>query len=1010
MRYFVVGFIASLIAAGAASAQEPAPEREAGSQSAAEPRPAEPRPALVIGGGGLPGPDAVIESRSPNISISLADGNLSFDNGSVRVVIRSSPGGFRPQFYARDAGGLWRMILRAGRQGEEIATAWAWGGAPSPLGYASAQIVRNTADGVDVTLGASWNQQQVTTTISLPAASPHVHITVENALKGRRFVQQMLSSLAFDPGEADPPVEGEKPPEDKRPDFTWAPRLRPQKHDVIGDTAFGSPALIVQKGPCLAALVADVSMLRTNRRMKASLSLDASSALTWLCYGFLDYAPRGEIAHHHQPTMAQELANTTLRYGFYLLLSAQAPPRAGYRAVADFLWKNLPKPDHVAQVALQQKTLSDWCANLCDGVARLVEAPELQFNDSGQHVALAYALALRGREDDRLMQNAAELVKLLTDGQGASRPVFPAAINPADPAQPPPTPPGTPENCFSTSLSSNTGRWLLRWHEAFAGDDDAILQRCKAYADLLLHVQLPSGCVPAWLSADDLLPLEGPLYDRGSASAESAAFFAALYGATNEECYAVGAMAALQFIQYEVLPAGRWVDHRSRRAPDDPFSGQYPQSISSMISAAQGCAAIYRHTGKKRYLALGEEVVGYLALYQDAWGCQWAGTPFGSLPSLNFGESISPALQAEAAAAFCEYFALNGRIILLERGVAALRAALAGLAGDHDDRLASAAVLSLARRIRSSLGDAVIDAASGQGRGINACTISNLIADERSVNFDLISPMTWAQPALVRFLRCDRTKEVIVNGKWLGVLTPAELTEGVQCAPRLPLTIDFTPVIRSLAGVEPEIAVRVHGGTVKPEVFLLCRRQGAAEFAKVPMTAGGENEYAARIPAALVAEKGVVEYSIAAASGTETAVRPTAEHPVDAYSLSLTPDLTLNCGVDDMSYIDDEITTSTLLPDGGRQLGSLSSCFYFIPLPNDTQAVRLEVDMEGDCEVYAADTKLAQAGLTDDAARKYTADDPALWPTRVLRLRIQVPVGAAAVLRRIRLIPVREKK
>ena len=70
-------------------------------------------------------------------------------------------------------------------------------------------------------------------------------------------------------------------------------------------------------------------------------------------------------------------------------------------------------------------------------------------------------------------------------------------------------------HCFDMCWA---GYWLLAWHEELQGSDPRILPRCRALGDLLLRLQLPSGCIPSFLDAD-LTPNRRYLYDDNAETA-----------------------------------------------------------------------------------------------------------------------------------------------------------------------------------------------------------------------------------------------------------------------------------------------------------------------------------------------------------------------------------------------------------------------------------------------------------------------------------------------------------
>ncbi|NQT18624.1 MAG: hypothetical protein HQ592_02885, partial [Planctomycetes bacterium] len=242
-------------------------------------------------------------------------------------------------------------------------------------------------------------------------------------------------------------------------------------------------------------------------------------------------------------------------------------------------------------------------------VAYLRQLEEVRFTAAQQALRIAFGVALHARRTgDKDIGSAARRVLDLALEAPLSHGAFPVVFRPEVEGNGGRWLAGVDglENAFSTSDCSNTARWLLKWRAIIDEGDAKIIERCKALGDLLVKVQLPSGCIPAWLKPGEkgLEPLQDALYDVGAESVESAVFLAELFAETKDERYLIAAMSVLQFIQRNVLATQRWIDRRTLDAPNDTFSGQHAQSTGAMISAAKACTVIYKQTGKKEYLAL----------------------------------------------------------------------------------------------------------------------------------------------------------------------------------------------------------------------------------------------------------------------------------------------------------------------------------------------------------------------------------------------------------------------
>ncbi|NQT18625.1 MAG: hypothetical protein HQ592_02890 [Planctomycetes bacterium] len=282
--------------------------------------------------------DVTFKTRSDAMHLSLRANDLILDNGKLRLVLRKTKAGYRPEYQAIDAEGAWQTVVRDARPGDEIATAWAHGGCPPAVAYITAEVTRNDATGVTLRLESKSNGFSIATDVSLDADSPFFYVVVEFSIAGRMAFEQCLSNFAFVPDEARPP-KGDTPPAQapNKPDFLWSPGLRGRRNDIIGDELFATPAVMLQKGTVFAALVPDIAALVKDRTMQTALNLDTSRGGAWMSYGLMKYETRDGGFLHHTAAMFDELADGTLRYSFLLFADAQAKPQAGFGKIVDFL-------------------------------------------------------------------------------------------------------------------------------------------------------------------------------------------------------------------------------------------------------------------------------------------------------------------------------------------------------------------------------------------------------------------------------------------------------------------------------------------------------------------------------------------------------------------------------------------------------------------------------------------------------------------------------------------------
>ena len=166
------------------------------------------------------------------------------------------------------------------------------------------------------------------------------------------------------------------------PDFVHSPtakkddpRAGPAADQVIGDHAFHSPAIVLQKGGLYACLVPDLALINSQalqspdaRRTQAvsrnqfsvpiidkfytmptALDLNAKSGLTAqpvFSYGMMDFV----VAHHmryqraNDASMIRHLAKPEIRYGYDLLVGAEMPEGAAFQAATRHIWERFGGP------------------------------------------------------------------------------------------------------------------------------------------------------------------------------------------------------------------------------------------------------------------------------------------------------------------------------------------------------------------------------------------------------------------------------------------------------------------------------------------------------------------------------------------------------------------------------------------------------------------------------------------------------------------------------------------
>lgn len=252
----------------------------------------------------------------------------------------------------------------------------------------------------------------LTQVVSLRKGSPWVEVEVEATLSEPKL-DYLRSTLTFS-------VPG-------RPDFVHSPTTKQEDHfrsgpardQVIGDHAFHSPALILQKEAAALALIPRLDLINSakvlssdarsvqkvprnkfsvplepeNNSMPTALDLNVASGHTErpvLSYGLMDFV----IGHHvryqrtNDKSMVRNLAGTRLRFGYSLLVSAQTSPQRAYQQVSRELWERYGRAEFLQRESPQvAMPLPEYVRLIYATVSRpmdpAIQAPVPGYKDNG---------------------------------------------------------------------------------------------------------------------------------------------------------------------------------------------------------------------------------------------------------------------------------------------------------------------------------------------------------------------------------------------------------------------------------------------------------------------------------------------------------------------------------------------------------------------------------------------------------------------------------------------------
>jgi hypothetical protein len=761
------------------------------------------------------------------------DSLLVLQNSRVKLEVQRVDGEWREAYFARNDAG-WQLLLHSGNS-RRAGTSLSCNGEFRNAAFDHAASTRLTGGGKAVLLEDSRSGLRISKRITLEGEAGRFALDVSATITGHADLSHLLSTYTFAPGNATSPAAA-------FPDFVFTPQLRPEQDDVIGDHVFRAPGLMLQRDASFVALVPDLAAINVeNRRVKTAADVRVdSSAMPMLSYGLMPYAVRSHVFYRHTDSMSVSLADTTVRYGYTLLLDAKAPAHTGYREALRFLWteygsKSLQVPESpqtepfasyiakawqefVSQVALDIVFNGTPVTLLRQGrLAWSNGMPSVANNDAWFNVwfnslRTAYGMFLYGQmsRDLDLVQRAVRVLNLALIApidRGIAPTIFYVdSIGGhwvADHAW------GGIRNgsCLPMFHNAWTCYWLLQWSDLMPKKQTDILEYTGRFADFLCSKQQQSGVIPSWYLPETLEPAP-ELRDENAETAGAALFLAEAARRTGNVRYREAAVNAMRYIFDDVVPENKWFDFETffscSRKPlgfFDTFTHQHPQNTLSMHQAAEACLVLHTLTGDAMYLRRGEEILDYLCLYQQVWSPRWLSCRlFGGFGVQNTDGEWSDSRQAYIAVTLMRYFQATGHREYLERAVAAARAQFslfespgsprtaenyahggvdrrAGVTGLHWGT--GSAVVSL-QIIMQEFGGAYVDVKHGWGVGIDGCTIESVSVDHETIAIAMRDDLETPHKIRLVCAGMDcKQYTVVINGRRTGTHTSASLANGI---------------------------------------------------------------------------------------------------------------------------------------------------------------------------------------------------------------------------------------
>lgn len=656
---------------------------------------------------------------------------LANDSVQIRLIYRD--GGYSQEFFGIDSSGRPRMLLSTIHRNLIPFTEHRLTADPMFSGrrqhifevnrdslrmiYSEAQVDK-TEDILTATLSGSNSSGSFSTVITLTPGSRLAQVTVEAepASSSRRtFFEYLMAAYAFLP-------DGMLLDNYTRPDYVWAPSLRPEDDHIISENSFKSPAAVVQRRKLLAAVIPDPACHTT---LPLALDLDMRNGLIsapLLACGLCGTEQDGAFYYHDRSILLKP-DEKRVSFSFYLYLDADARATTGFEPVQEHIW-------NMARCTIKQSSAAGA--------------------QPGDDLPSAYALLAESASREDVLAAEKIIERALSD-QTSDGPFAPVSC----------------DEPYDTVLDSETCRWLLAI-DRVNGEDLRLLLACRTYGDFLLANQLPSGAIPSWFShrLDPLSELS-----ETAETAASGRFLVELYDATGERHYLDAAKRAGSFVM-RLISKQHYLDRSllSSNAAEirDYHTMILPKSSAAIRYSADFMISIFRATKGRTYLKAGMIAISRMCWFQNTWS--------GIIGSFAAGNAVEGKPSGSAfGRTLLEYYSATNRIEYMERGLAAIHAGLA--LGDPD----AAAVRMWAIR---KFGSALIDVRHHSAHSFGLCSIHDLSVSPGSVAFTVRNGFNndHHSPTTIKFsgLRGNSYK-ITINGEGKRY-SKVELETGISIA------------------------------------------------------------------------------------------------------------------------------------------------------------------------------------------------------------------------------------
>ena len=239
-------------------------------------------------------------------------------------------------------------------------------------------------------------------------------------------------------------------------------------------------------------------------------------------------------------------------------------------------------------------------------------------------------------------------------------------------------------NDFHLVDTSLTMYWALLFSRDYQIKEEEVREKSMSLYKLIKKIQLDNGAIPTYIAFEEenQNPRIRDLLLDSASSGAALMFLMELYKKEqNDAIISIGKKIA-EYIEREIIPQDKWHDYEPffscTNLPLDVYDVHTKSHIMNLLCVywcAEGIKELFKISGNKHYLELGERVLAILSLFQQVWDMpNLSFHTLGGFGSQNADAEVSDARQGLFVRTYMEYYLLTGKEEYMERGIATLRA------------------------------------------------------------------------------------------------------------------------------------------------------------------------------------------------------------------------------------------------------------------------------------------------------------------------------------------------